>query len=136
MSSVVSPDRAFDPPAFNGQLRPMCPCFLQLKQRPSFRRVTCSSSVRAALAWVCPGVRSMAFGSLANFCCHCCLVGFCPRGFWGWFFVPPKTFCHLWYFLCWRMAASTQSLKWVNQSMGSKLIIDPCSPLGSPWKNF
>ena len=136
VSSVVSPDQAFNPPAFNGQLHPMCPCFLQLKQHPSLRRVTCSSLVRAARAWVCPGVRSMAFGSLANFCCHCCLVGFCPKGFWDWFFLLLKTFCHLWYFLCWQIAASTQSLKWVNRSMGSKLIIDPWSPWGSPWKNF
>ena len=135
-SSVVSPDRAFNPPAFNGQLHPMCPCFLQLKQCPSFWRVTCSSLVRAALAQVHPGVRSMAFGSLANFCCHCCLVGFCPKDFWGWFFLPPKTFCHIWYFLCWWIAASTQLLKWVDWSTGSKLIIDPWSPWRSPWKNF
>ena len=135
-SSVVSPDWAFDPPALRGQLCPMCPCFLQLKQRPSFQRVTCSSSVRAALAWVHPWVRSMAFESLANFCCHCCLVGFCLKGFWGWLFLPPKTYCHLWYFLCWHIAASTQSLKWVNQLMDSKLIMDPWRPWGSPWKNF
>jgi hypothetical protein len=59
-----------------GQLRPMCPWHLHLKHLPSWHSLLILSSVRAALAQVRPGVRSMALGSLAKHCCHCCLVGF------------------------------------------------------------
>src|ERR1700675_707715 len=57
------------------QLRPMCPVRLHLKHLPSRRNWAISSSVSAALARVRPGVRSMALGSLAKRCCHCCCVG-------------------------------------------------------------
>ena len=108
-SSWVSPSQALDPPALSGQLCPICPCFLQLKQYSSLQRVVCSSLVRAALAQVCPGIRSMAFRSLANFCCHCWHVGF-----WGWFlWLPQREFaisgssCVVWWLL--------QPNQWSNQ---------------------
>jgi hypothetical protein len=62
-----------------GQLRPMCHWRRHLKHLPSWRNLAISSSDIAALARVSPGVRSMAFGSLAKCCCHCCLVGFLFR---------------------------------------------------------
>ena len=55
------------------------PVFLQLKQHPSFMRRPLSSSVRAARAQVHLAEVSMAFGSLAKLCCHCCLEG-CQGG--------------------------------------------------------
>jgi hypothetical protein len=59
-----------------GQLCSMCPWCLHLKHLPSFCNLASLSLVRAALAQVHPGVRSMALGSLAKHCCHCCQVGF------------------------------------------------------------
>jgi hypothetical protein len=59
-----------------GQLHPMCPWRLHLKHLPSWHNLFILSSVRAAWARVCPGVRSMALGSLTNHCCHCWQVGF------------------------------------------------------------
>ena len=127
----------FNPPALSRQWHLRCPCFLQLKQCPYLWRVACSPLLRAALAQVHPGVRSMTFQSLTNFCCHCWCMGFWdwPKGFWGWFLQLLKIFCHLWYFLCCLMIPSTQSLKWVNQSVSLNWIMDPWSPTGSPWKN-
>ena len=59
----------------SGQSWLMWPFFWHLKHFPSWHNVALSLSVRAALAWVCPGVRSMAFGFFANPCCHCCFEG-------------------------------------------------------------
>jgi hypothetical protein len=55
-----------------GQLHPMCPWHLHLKHLPSQHSWVISTSDRAALAQICPGVVSMALLSLAKCCCHCC----------------------------------------------------------------
>ena len=87
-SSLVVPLQAWL--ALSGQSRLMCPFLQHLKHLPSCLRVALSSSVRAARARVCPGVRSMAFGFFAKPRCHCCLVGRW-LGFRGLkFFRPPK----------------------------------------------
>ena len=62
-----------------GQVREMWPCFWQQKHCPSAWSLCLSSSVKVALALVCP--ISMAFGSLGRLKAFC----HCP-------FVPPKRF--------------------------------------------
>ena len=83
-SSLVSPVQIWVRFFLSGHSLLRWPVFLQLKHLPSFMRRPLSSSVRAALARERPSEVSMALGSLAKLCCHCCLDG--QRG--GLFLLP------------------------------------------------
>ena len=108
------------------------PIFLQLKHLPSFMSLPFSSSVRAAWAQECPSEVSMALGSLANPCCHCCLEG--RRGLLLFGVGVPKWAWSCINFRWCQIAPSTQSPNTWYRSMGSIVIIVLCNPIGSPLK--
>ena len=95
---------------WSGKSQLMWPFFWHLKHFSFWCNVALSSSVRAALAWVCPGVRSMAFGFLANPCYHCCFEGHWL--FWNLWLVSFFELKWAWkvrYLLCCLIAPSIQS---------------------------